>query len=260
MKDRKKSKQGNPNRPRSRNNPNGVRQDPPFDYKKYEQNRKAEPDKYANYMKTITRKVRRLLDVPDGKFNIYICAILALIIKIRRKLDYRGLSCYFKENSEELRRCEMRKAYGKPRLQQIIADIKPKVLQNIIRWIANTDANKELHIDSSGFGLKIYTEWKHAKYGKILACIVTECKEHDSPQLRELLKQIPEYSGCDDVYFLGDAAYNSRENCQAVRESGRIPIMAPNKGQSPKGFNAWSKMLRFLDEHPRYVLWYTASP
>lgn len=90
-----------------------------------------------------------------------------------------------------------------------------------------------------------------ARGGKILTCTVTEGEEHDSLQLRELLKQIPEYSGGDDVYCTGDAAYNSKENCQAVRESGRIPIMALNKGQSPKGFSAWSKMLRFLDKHPR---------
>ena len=37
------------------------------------------------------------------------------------------------------------------------------LLARIIARIANTDANKEIHIDSSGFGLKIYTEWKHAK-------------------------------------------------------------------------------------------------
>ena len=57
--------------------------------------------------------------------------------------------------------------------------------------------------------------------------------------------------GYDDVYFLGDAAYNGKENCRAIKASGRIPIMTPKKGQSPKGFNTWSDMLRFLEERPR---------
>ena len=187
---------------------------------------------------------------------------------MRRKLDYRGLSGYFKENGDEAKRCELRRLYGKSRLQQIVAEIDSKVLQDIIAWIANTDANKELHIDSSGFGLKIYTEWKHAKYGKmnvhkyvklhlirarggkILACSITEGEESDSPQLREMLRQIPDYEGDDDVYFLGDAAYNGKKNCKAITASGRIPIITPKKGQSPKGFNAWSDMLRLLEEHP----------
>ena len=163
MKNDKNPKQGNPNRPRSKNNPNGVRKDPSFDYKTYEQNRKEEPIKYINYMKIIARKVRKLLGIPKGQYNIRVCAILVLIVKMRRKLDYRNLSSHLRENNDEADRCELRKLYGKSRLQQIAAGMDTQVLQKIIARIANTDANKEIHIDSSGFGLKIYTEWKHAK-------------------------------------------------------------------------------------------------
>ena len=166
MKNDKNPKQGNPNRPRSKNNPNGVRKDPSFDYKTYEQNRKDKPIKYINYMKTIARKVRKLLGIPKGQYDIRVCAILVLIVKMRRKLDYRNLSSHLRENNDEADRCELRKLYGKSRLQQIVAGMDTQVLQKIIAWIANTDANKEIHIDSSGFGLKIYTEWKHAKYGQ----------------------------------------------------------------------------------------------
>lgn len=269
MKTGKKSKQGNPKRPRSKNNPGGVRKDPPYDYKEYEQKRREEPRKYINYMKIIAKKVRKELGIPKGQHDIRVCAILALIVKIRKKLDYRGLSGHFRENIAEAQRCELPTLFGKSRLQQIVAEIDSQVLQTIILWIANTDANKEFHIDSSGFGLKIYTEWKHAKYGKmsvhkyvklhlirarkgkILACTITRGEEHDSPQLRELLKQVPDYTGKDDIYFLGDAAYNGKENCEAIKASGRIPIITPKKGQSPNGIDAWSDMLRFLGEHPR---------
>ena len=126
-----------------------------------------------------------------------------------------------------------------------------RYLQKIIARIANTDANKEIHIDSSGFGLKIYTEWKHAKYGKmsvhkyiklhiirarwskILACTVTEGEENDSPQLRKLPNQIPKYDGDENVHFLGDAAYVGKENCKAITESGRIPILTLKKRPVP---------------------------
>ena len=109
-----KPKQGNPTRPQSKNNPNGVRKDPPYDYKKYEQNRKKEPTKY---MKIIAKKIRKLLNMPKGQYSICVCAVLVLIIKIRRKLDYCSLSGYFKENSDEAKRCELQKLYGKSRLQ-----------------------------------------------------------------------------------------------------------------------------------------------
>ena len=57
--------------------------------------------------------------------------------------------------------------------------------------------------------------------------------------------------GDENDHFLGDAAYVGKENCKAITESGRIPILTPKKGQSSKGFNAWSNMLKFLKEHPR---------
>ena len=90
-----------------------------------------------------------------------------------------------------------------------------------------------------------------ARWSKILACTVTEGEENDSPQPRKLLNQIPKYDGDENVHFLGDAAYVGKENCKAITESGRIPILTPKKGQSSKGFNAWSNMLKFLKEHPR---------
>ena len=110
---------------------------------------------------------------------------------------------------------------------------------------------------------------RHAKYGKmsvhkyaklhligaegskILACTITKGEESDSPQLMDLLKQIPDHEGDDDVYFLGDAAYNGKKNCKAIKASNKIPIIISKKGRSLKRFTAWSDMLRFLEKHLR---------
>ena len=124
----RKLKQGNPNRPRSKNNPKGIRNDPPFNYKKYGQERKEEPIKYINYMKIIAKKIRKLLNMPKGQFDICVCAMLAPLVKMRQKLNYRGLSNYFKENSDQALRYELQKLYGKSRLQGIVAKLDPIVL------------------------------------------------------------------------------------------------------------------------------------
>ena len=214
--------------------------------------------------------IRRLLNIPKGQYDIRVCAILSLIVKIRRKLDYRSLSGYFQENNDKAGRCELQKLYDTirydtSRLQQIISEID-QVLQNIITWIANTDANKEIHIDSSGFGLKIYTEWKHAKYGKmsvhkyvklhairarrgkILTCTITEGMENDSPQLGSCSSRVQTVRAMMMSIFWVTQPTTA---CKAIKASGRIPIITPKKGQSPKGFNAWPDMLRSLEKHPR---------
>ena len=47
---------------------------------------------------------------------------------------------------------------------------------------------------------------------QIVACTITTGEEHDSPQLREMFKQLPEYTGADITYVMGDKAYNAKKN------------------------------------------------
>ena len=151
------------------------------------------------------------------------------------------------------------------------------MLQKIIAWIANTDANKEIHIDSSGFGLKTYTEWKHAKYGKmsvhkyiklhiirarwskILAWTVTEGEENDSPQLRKLPNQIPKYDGDENVHFLGDAAYVGKDNCKAITEPGRIPILTLKKRPVPPRIQRMVEYAQVPQSTHEHVMVYCAD-
>ena len=87
----------------------------------------------------------------------------------------------------------------------------------------------------------------HAPHGMICAAMVTPGVANDSPYLRKMIDMMPPGSG--DV--LGDAAYGGVKNCNAIRDSGRRPVIDPKSNAVPKGLNARAEMLRFRDEHPR---------
>ena len=53
--------------------------------------------------------------------------------------------------------------------------------------------------------------------------------------------------GSGDV--LGDSAYGGVKNCNAIRDSGRRPIIEPKSDASPHWFNAKAEMPKFRDEH-----------
>ena len=84
-------------------------------------------------------------------------------------------------------------------------------------------------------------------HGKICAAIVTPGKDNDSPHLREMIGMLPQGSG----YVIADSMYGGKNNCNAIRDSGRTPIMEPKAGYRIKGFNARAQTLRFYEEHPR---------
>ena len=50
---------------------------------------------------------------------------------------------------------------------------------------------------------------------------------------------------------MADAIYGGVKNCNAIRDSGRRPIIAPKSNYTIKGFNARAQMLRFFEKHPR---------
>ena len=47
-----------------------------------------------------------------------------------------------------------------------------------------------------------------------------------------------------------DAAYDSKENCEAISKKGRMPIIYPKKNHVVKGFDARAKMLRRYHNDP----------
>ena len=83
--------------------------------------------------------------------------------------------------------------------------------------------------------------------GKISAAPFTPGEVNDSPYLRKMIKMMPAGSG----NLLGDNAYGGVENCNAIRDSGRRPIINLKLNAIPNGDDARAEMLRFRDEHPR---------
>ena len=265
-KNRKAGKKRNPNRPRSKNNPVGKRNDPQIDWAQYNRGRRDEGRRYTEWMPRVADKAREIMDIPKGRRDRRISAILVSLVKSEENLSYWDLVKHFDKHPEDLERCELYRPYSRAQYQLHVSGIKPKVQQQIITWMAGEDAVHGTKIaDSSGYSIARYIEWQNAKYGKlsvhdfaklhvirtlhgkICAAMVTPGKANDSPYLKKMMDMMPRGSG--DV--LGDAAYGGIKNCNAIRDSGRRPVIDPKSDAMPKGFNARAEMLRFRNEHPR---------
>ena len=68
----------------------------------------------------------------------------------------------------DLERCEMIRPYSKSEYQIRISQIETDVLQQIILWVAVSEAVGGTKIvDSSGFSVSRRIKWYNAKYGNI---------------------------------------------------------------------------------------------
>ncbi len=262
----KSKKAGNPKRNRSKNNPKGKRNDPKINWSKYNKKREAEGDNHDTWMRKIADKARELMGIRPGVRDRRVSAILLSVIKIGNRLSYWDLVNHLKKYPDDLKRCEISRRYSRSWYQLRISEIDPAVLQRIIAWMGKPDANGPLAADSSGFGMSKYEDWENAKYGeisvkqfkklhvivslhgKICAATVTPGLACDSPQLRQMVGFLPHGDGND---VMADAIYGGVKNCNAIRDSGRRPIIAPKSNYTIKGFNARAQMLRFFEKHPR---------
>ena len=66
-KNKKAGKKRNPNRPKSKNNPVGKRSDPPIDWSAYNEGRRAEGQRYTEWMRGVADKAREITDMPQGR-------------------------------------------------------------------------------------------------------------------------------------------------------------------------------------------------
>ena len=260
------TRKGNPNRARSKNNLDGKRNDPNIDWSEYNKGRDSEGDNYVKGLGRIADKVHSIMGNAPGTRDKRVSAILVAIIKSEEDLSFWGLVKHFRKHPEDLKRCELTREYSKSTYHRWIENIDPEVQQKIITWLAGDDAvHSTLVSDSSGFSVAKLIEWQHAKYGKlsvsdfaklhliqtlhgrICAATVTSGKDNDSPYLRQMIEMLPKGSG----YVIADAMYGGKKNCNAIRDSGRTPIIEPKSGYKIKGFGARAEMLRFFEEHPR---------
>ena len=105
-KNKKAGKKGNPNHPRSKNNPDGKRNDPQIGWAEYNQGRRAEGRLYTEWMRVVADKVREIMGKPPGKRYWDVSAILVVLVK-SEKLSYWGLVKHFDKHPEDLERCEL---------------------------------------------------------------------------------------------------------------------------------------------------------
>ena len=259
-----KRTKNNPNRLRSKNNPKGRRKDPEIDWKKYNEHRRAEGENHREWMRRIADQARKRLGMAPGTRDTRVSAILCSIVKSNGNLSYWGLYNHFAKHPEDLELCELKRQYSRSWHHLRISEIDPVVLQWLLPWMAGDEAKGDLLADSSGYSMGLHEDWRNAKYGdisvrqfrklhiihtphgKICAATVTEGHASDSPQLRKMTKFLPHGSG----YLIADRAYIGKKNCQAVKDTGRNPIMRLKSNTRAKGFNALSDMVKFSKEHP----------
>ena len=252
------------NRPKSKNNPNGKPNEPKVDWKDYDRRCKAEGTDRKARMRKLEDVTYEVLgvekDVPDRRVGV----VMAAYIRTENNLTYRGLVNHFVRYPSDLELCGLKKIYQKSWYQLRISQIDPKVVERIVTRLGEDDADGPLMVDSTGEAVLGYKSWTSAKYGKsskkdyyklhiiqkingkICATRATNGEANDSPILREMLSDIR--PGTGDV--TGDKAYCGKENCEAIRASGRTPILMPKSNSVISGTGAYADMLRSLKEHP----------
>ena len=190
--------------------------------------------------------------------------MLVALVKSEEGLSYWGLVKHFDKHPGDPKRCELGRPYSKSWYLRV-SEIDPAVQHEMILWMAGDDAVRGTKVvDSAEFSIARYADWYNAKYGKIsvkkfaklhiiqtphdkiCSAMVTPGRANDSPYLRAMIAMMSRGSG----YVLADAQYGRMENCQAVQDSGRRPVIEPKSGYEIKGFNARAEMLRFLEKHP----------
>ena len=254
----------NPNRPKSKNNPKGKRDEPKTDWKEYNGRRKAEGENYSTWMRILADGVREIMGITPGTRDARVSAILCSVVKSHGNLSYWGLYNHFAKHPEDADLCELKKRYSRSWYHLRISEIDPVVLQQLLPLMAGDESTGDLLTDSNGFSKREFEEWHNAKYGdisvrkfcklhiihtphgKICAATVTGGHASDSSQLREMARFLPQGKG----YLIADSAYMGKKNCQTVRDTGRRPIMRPKSNSRIKGFNALAEMLRFCRDHP----------
>ena len=231
-----KSRQTNPNRARSKNNPGGKRNDPKTDWPGYNKDRRSEGRRFIRWMRRIAEIAREILGIAPGTRDRRVSAMTVSIIKGEENLSYWGLIKHFDRHPDDLDLCELSRPYCRSWYQLRISEIDPAVLQKIITRMAGDEAvHGTLLVDSSGFSIARYIDWQNAKYGKIsvrlfaklhimhtlhgMACaaIVTPGKSNDSPYLRQMIETLPKGDG--DV--VADAGLRGRQELQ--RHPGQWP-------------------------------------
>ena len=80
---------------------------------------------------------------------------------------------------------------------------------------------------------------------KIVSCAITRGRAHDSPVFREMIKKIPDGTGC----VMLDAGYDARKNYRMIHNTGRRSVICTRKNHVVKGFGPRAEMLRWQEKN-----------
>ena len=219
------------------------------------------------YIKTVVKAVQHLPSpwIPNrlGRkgYDPKIVAICC-ILKVGFNQTYDGIEAYVKD-SETLTYYYNKKLPGHSVIHRGMQSISTryirKVMNRVIRFLRRKGMN--IAVDSSGFSTHNRSTWYEIRIkrkGRRRDCIklhvcadidtgiihwftMTPWKKGDSPELKKLMRHLPELGN-----VTGDTAYSSRDNCQLVMDKKGKPYFhfqdsATNK---KRGRPAWVISLR----------------
>ncbi len=239
----------------------------------YEQKRRQESSRKKRTRRNLGKIVRRVAKKMAAETGIDAglawSAIRIAILRIENRLSYRRMVTHLESNPDDLRRCGLSRTLSKSTLHNrmtMLWRMGKDFMDEVVLAMSEGERIADLHGDSTGFGLRKYKSWSHAKHGevtghdfaklhaiaaiggKILSFEATPGTSGDSPEFARMMSRIPK--GGYGIVAL-DSAYDSYKNCELIAKSGRGPVIKPAKGhEKPRGFSARAKMLRWLRDRP----------
>ena len=76
---------------------------------------------------------------------------------------------------------------------------------------------------------------------KIVSCAAMRGLTHDSPVFREMIKKIPDGTGC----VMLDARYDAHENYRMIRNTSKRSVICTRKSRVVRGFGPMAEMFRW---------------
>lgn len=224
------------------------------------------------FVKELTKIVFKLPEPwfvdPRGKPHLPRVVLMCLILKIFWGCSYDGIESRLKTNKAWL--CSLWNVDRLP-THSVVNDsmnlVSLKLLRKILK-ITVQRATKKLRVapDSSGFSTRNSSVWFDIRIkrkntrkecvklhiivdidrGYVLDFHTSDSKQHDSPILKKLLRNIENLEK-----LVADAGYLSRENCIYVGEKGGKPYIWVKKSctKKPKGAVEWKVMVNCFIKH-----------
>ena len=230
--------------------------------KEYEVRRSGEGKRVSIRIRSLATTLYEIFKPKSDKDRREISYLICLMDKEFRGNSYREHVSYLEANPGSLHVCGLKAVPSKSCLHAAAKRLaeKQEVLAETILRQAGSDAHGPLLGDATGFSINVYADWEDAKkgivsrrqfvklhilvapHGKIVACMVTPGRTHDSPIFRKMIARVPDGDG----HVMLDSAYDARANCKMIYDSGRKPVIWPRKNHTAKGFNPRAEMLRWF--------------